>query len=153
MPCLKIHLKLLCIGLLLGATVACMLFSAVGTIQAYQQLQQNHQRVMSGDVTTIDSWMTLPYVARVYHVPEGCLYPSLHLSNSWQVRHSTLRALADRSGRPVATIIHEVQQVILNYRRHHGTCGPLSPSPPPSAASSVFRQRFPLAGWKGALNE
>jgi hypothetical protein len=129
-----------------------MLFSAVGTIQAYQQLQQNHQRILAGDITTVDSWMTLPYVARVYHVPEACLYPSLHLPNTWTVRHSTLRSIADRYKRPVDKVIHDVQQVIISYRAHHSMCGPPA-SPTPKTASFAFRQRFSFAARKGAFHE
>lgn len=128
-----------------------MLFSAVGTIQAYQKFQQNHQRILSGDVSTVDSWMTLPYVARVYHVPEPCFYQSLNVSATWLTRHSTLRDIAGHYKRPVNNVIIEVRQVILNYRKHHTICGP--PASPTPTGNVELLHRFPFAGRKGKSDE
>lgn len=148
---MRTSVKFLCVSLLLCLALVCMLFSAVGTLRAYQQLQQKHQRVLVGDVTTIDSWMTLPYIARVYHVPEACLYPSLHLPSSWLVRHSTLRTIADHYKRPVTRVIHDVQQAILNYRQHRNACeAPASPTP---SASPVPHKGLPAVARKGSLDE
>jgi hypothetical protein len=143
---LKIRVKFLLVSLLLALALACMFFSAAGTIQAYQQFEKNHQRITSGDVSTVDSWMTLPYVAHVYHVPETCLYQSLHVLNSWPTRHETLRALADRYRRPVNQVILEVQYAILNYRKHHIICP--APSPPPTTNLS-FQGPLPFTTQTG----
>lgn len=124
----RIHVKFLCVSLLLCLALACLLFSATRTIQAYQQLQQSHQRILSGDVSSVDAWMTFPYIARVYHIPENCLYQTLHLPGTWMVRHSTLRVIADYYARPVDSIIRDVQRVILGYRQNHAICGTLAPS-------------------------
>lgn len=143
---MKVRVKFLCVSLLLCLALAGLLFSAVRTIQAYQKVQQSHQRILSGDVSSIDAWMTFPYIARVYHVPEGCLYQSLHFPSTWMVRHSTLRVIADRYARPVEKIIQDVRQVILRYRRDRTICGP-----PPSTADTI--QSSPLARRKGELHE
>lgn len=134
---MKIRVKFLLVSLLLILALACMFFSAAGTIQAYQQFEKNHQRITSGDVSTVDAWMTLSYVAHVYHVPETCLYQSLHVLNSWLTRRATLRALADRYRRPVNQVILDVQHAILNYRKHHVICP--EPSPPPTTNLSLLR--------------
>lgn len=142
---MKVRVKFLCFSLLLCLALGCLFFSAVKTIQAYQQVQQSHQRALSGDVSSIDSWMTFPYIARVYHVPESCLYQALHLPSTWMVRHSTLRVIADHYARPVEKVIQDVRQVILRYRRDHSICG--TPTPLPSPAELI--QNLLLARWKG----
>jgi len=142
---LKVHVKFLCFCLLLCLALGCLFFSAVKTIQAYQQVQQSHQRTLSGDVSSIDSWMTLPYIAHVYHIPESCLYQSLNLPGSWMVRHSTLRVIADHYALPTERLIQEVRQVILRYRKDHSICG--TPTPLPSPAELL--QNLPRALWKG----
>lgn len=146
----NVHIKFLCVSFLLCLALVCLLFSATRTIQAYQQLQQSHQRTLSGDVSSIDAWMTFPYIARVYHVPENCLYQSLHLPGSWTVRHSTLRVIADHYARSVDSVIKDVQQAILRYRINHIICGTLVSA---SRARSALEYRFPALIRKGELHE
>ncbi len=143
------RIKFFCVCLLLCLALGCLLFSAAETIQAYQKVQQSHQRILSGDVNSIDAWMTFPYVARVYHIPEGCLYQSLNLPNTWMVRHSTLRVIADHYARPVQAVIQDVRQVILRYRKNHAICGAQTPA----ASTASLAQSLSLATRKGEFDE
>jgi hypothetical protein len=111
-------------SLLLGLALLFTCFTASGTIRAYQHFQQDHQRIQAGDVTTISSWMTIPYIVRVYKVPEPCFTQSLRLADRWLVQHATLRVIADYEQRPLARLILNVQQIILSYRRGQLVCGP-----------------------------
>jgi hypothetical protein len=129
---LNVHLKFFYVSFLLCVALACLLLSAARTIQAYQQLQQSHQRILSGDVSSIDAWMTFPYIARVYQIPENCLYQSLRFPNTWMVRHATLHVIADHYARPLQNVIREVQRIIVHYRQNHAICGP--PASPSSMA-------------------
>jgi hypothetical protein len=63
--------------------------------------------------------MTIPYVAHNYHVPEGYLYSSLHISDTHTSRHMPLQALASHYNRPVASVVHDVQNAVTLYRRQH----------------------------------
>lgn len=141
---MRIYVKFLCVSLLLCLALACLLFSATRTIQAYQQLQQSHQRTLSGDVSSVDAWMTVPYIARVYHIPENCLYQTLRLPGTWMVRHSTLRVIADHVARPVDSVIRDVRRVILRYRQNHAICG--TPAPSTSTVSAA-------GNWQGGWYE
>jgi hypothetical protein len=96
----------------------------VTTLKAIQQFRQQHALTASGDVSTIRPWMTVPFIAHVYHVPENYLYQSLRISNPQPVRQATLRVLADRSNRPVNDVIHDLQKAILIYRKQHSWSGP-----------------------------
>lgn len=102
-----------------GATVV----AAVTTFKAIQQFREEHALTASGDVSTIRPWMTVPFIAHVYHVPENYLYQSLHIANPQPVQHATLRVLADRSSRPVNDVIHDLQKAILIYRKQHSWSG------------------------------
>ncbi len=116
---------LLCIAL--GVTVFC----AIQTVQAIQTFQKNHKLALSGDVSTIRSWMTIPFVARTYHVPESYLVDSLHISNSESLRRDSLGTLAIRYNRPLNAFINDVQRSILLYRKQHPLQSPTPGTPPP----------------------
>jgi hypothetical protein len=96
-----------------------MVFSAVGTVRAVQILQQQRTLTREGDVRTIRPWMTIPYIAHVYHVPANYLYQSLHIPYSYPRQHIPLHMLAARSRRPLSEVVHEVQNAIIIYRKQH----------------------------------
>jgi hypothetical protein len=119
---LKTSVKFIYTSLLLCLAVLLTCFTATGTIQAYQHFQQDHQRIQAGDVTTVSSWMTIPYVSQVYKVPEPCFTQNMHLSDRWLVEHATLRAISDHYRRPLGKLILDVQHVIVTYRRKQLNC-------------------------------
>lgn len=137
------RLKFIGVSLLLCIALAATVLAAASTIQAYQQFQQKHQRIQVGDVSTISSWMTLPYVAHVYHVPAACLDESLHVSLLTLQKHATLRYLADYYKKPVDTVIYTVQRTILDYRAKRLVC-----SSPPSMVSARVQQ-LPMSEIEG----
>lgn len=104
---------LLCLAL--GATVFC----AVQTVKAIQRFQQEQTLVVAGDVRTIQPWMTIRYISRVYHVPENYLYEWLHITNPQSVRHTSLRSLAKRNNQSLDGLIGEIQTAIETYRKQH----------------------------------
>lgn len=118
--------KLVGVGILFCLALGLTVFGAVRTVQAVQGLQQSRRVALAGDVRSIRPWMTISYIAHVYHVPESYLLQSLQISDPGSVRHVTLNALAQRLHRAPAALIHEIQAAILTYRKQH-------PSEPPSA--------------------
>ncbi len=109
------------LGILVCLALGLTLFFAVRTVQAVQHFQQTHQQVVSGDVRSIRPWMTIPYIARVYRVPESYLLQSLRISDPESVRHVTLTSLAGRLGLTPDALIHDLQTAILTYRQSHPT--------------------------------
>lgn len=130
-------------GLLLCIALAAAVFCAIQTVQDIQRFQQTRKLTLSGDVRTVRSWMTLPYIARNYHVPEIYLDEQLHISNPQDTRRASLYALAQRYNRPVDQVIHDVQQAILNYRKLH----PASRLQPASKALAKIPQHV---RWRNA---
>ncbi len=113
------RIKLIGTGMLLCLALAATIFCAIQTLQALQRFEKSRNLALSGDVSTIDDWMTLPYIARVYHVPENYLDQWLHIRDRQSTRHTTLHALADRYNRPVDSLIHDIQRAIVTYRKQH----------------------------------
>ena len=118
------RLKLVITALLLCLALALTVFCAVQVVQAFQNFQQEHQLVVKGDVRAIRPWMTVPYIARFYHVPESYLDQSLHISSDRTTRRLPLRDLASRINRPLDSLIHDIQRAILNYRKHRSGAVP-----------------------------
>jgi hypothetical protein len=123
----SVRVRVVLTGILLMLSLICALFAARATVGAFQNLQQERQQ---GDVQTIHPWMTIPYIAHVYQVPENYLYDALHLSNARPSRHTTLQELAIRLHRPVGTVIHTVQESIQLYRKEHNQDHPRTLSGP-----------------------
>jgi hypothetical protein len=116
---LSLRVKLILIGIFLLLALATTAIAANATYQAVQRFQQQKALAAAADVRTIRPWMTIPYIARYYHVPEAYLYRSLHIYDARPPRHATLHALAIRFNRPVDELVHQVQTAILNYRKQH----------------------------------
>lgn len=110
-------LKLLCLSLLL--ILGLLTFTAIKTVQAMRNFQQQYNEVKTGDVSTIHPWMTVHVISHVYHVPETYLGQKLTISSADQLRHDTLYEIAARKKQPVTRIVHTVQQAILVYRKNH----------------------------------
>ena len=113
------RIKLIGTGILLCLALGATIFCALQTVQAIQRFEESRNLATSGDVSTIGDWMTLPYIARVYHVPENYLDQWLHIRDRQSTRHTTLHALADRYNRPVDSLIHDIQRAIVTYRKQH----------------------------------
>jgi len=101
--------------LALGATV----FAAIKTFQDFQALQQQNAYAANADVRSISPWMTIPYIAHFYHVPETYLYQSLRISGTQLPRHTPLHVLAARYNRSVNSLIYTVENAIQTYRKQH----------------------------------
>lgn len=111
--------RIIVIVLLLVLAIGGTVFAAASTVEAFHTFQQERAMTKAGDVQTIRSWMTVPYIAHVYHVPENDLYHALSGVGLKAQPRTTLHALALRTHKPVNQIIHEVQQVIITYRQQH----------------------------------
>jgi hypothetical protein len=77
----------------------CLLVVVGGqALRTYQGLR-NAQRVRAGEEVGVRPWMTIPYISRVYGVPEDDLFRTLGVSNTEQHRHMPMQALARQEGR------------------------------------------------------
>ena len=116
---MSVQTKSIIIGTLLILALGITAFFAVKTFQSFQEFQQQHAFIMAGDVRAIRPWMTIPYIAHEYQVPERYLYQSLRITDPQPPQHDTLHALAMHYNRPVNDLVHTLQGAIQIYRRHH----------------------------------
>lgn len=104
---------LLCLAL--GATIFC----AVQTVRAIQRFQQARSQSPQVDVSSIQPWMSIHYVSRVYSVPERYLTERLNITYSRSVAHIPLRSLAVRYNRSLDELIRDLQTAIKTYRKQN----------------------------------
>jgi hypothetical protein len=87
---------------------------------------------METDVELIRGWMTIPYIAQVYSVPDKILWDSLGIPpmDPKQARSTSLSRLNQQlfPGQPMEAL-RRVKQAILDFQAHKP---PAPPNPPPS---------------------
>lgn len=113
----RMNVKRIAMGALLCLALGLTVFAAIQVAQGVARFRQDRALALSGDVRAIRPWMTIPYVARLYHVPERYLLQSLRISDPTSVRHVTLSTLAARLHVSSSALIHELQVAILTYRK------------------------------------
>ena len=113
------RVKLSALSVLLLLALAISAFASANTFQAVRNLQLRNHDVKVGNVSTIRTWMTVPTISRIYHVPEDYMYHSLEISSPASYHHVTLYELANRKHQPVDQVIHTLQHAILIYRQQH----------------------------------
>lgn len=118
---MSLRVKIVLISVFLCLALGATVFAAVATFQDYQVFKQQNAYAANNDVRSIRSWMTIPYIAHFYHVPESYLYQSLHISGSTLPQHLSLHFLATRYNRSDDTLIHTIQAAIQTYRKQHPT--------------------------------
>jgi hypothetical protein len=127
LPVLSERTKLGLLGVLLLLMVGILVFTAVNTLEAAQDFQQQYSAVKKGEVSAIHPWMTVHVVSHLYRVPENYLYHALDLTDSKLLRHSTLYDISSKKKQPVNTVIQTLQRAILAYRKAHPNL--LTPTP------------------------
>ena len=118
------------LGLLIivGTVVLLLLVARVARVV----LEVRHgQQVQAGLATGVRPWMTLPYIARTYGVPEGDLAAALGVPDSGFYRRASLRAIAHHDHRDLDAELAALNAVIDAERgRPTAPANPLRPALP-----------------------
>ncbi len=113
---------------------ACLLTIVGGRmVRAYQEVR-NEQRVRQGEAIGVLPWMTIPYIARTYNVPEPDLYTALDLTPSRRNQKSPLQYIALREGHDLDADIATLNRLI-DARGNKPIRLPGSPRPATPGAS------------------
>ena len=122
--------------------VAAILFFGTRVIQAYKKFEGRRPPPPGAPVTDVElirGWMTIPYIAQMYGVPEPILFDGLNIPP----QGNRGKSLKDLDGEffpaPEDVILDKVKTIILE--------NPPPPSPAPSMNSG---QRLPPKG-EGSL--
>ncbi len=116
----------LLVVVLIIAGVGLTLYYGGRFLSSIEQLRHVGLRPGQTDTSLIREWMTVPYIARAYRVPENDLWQGLGIPEQGN-RHKNLRAL-DReyaSGKQ-GVVIDKVRAIIQDYQSSH------SPTPSPA---------------------
>jgi hypothetical protein len=113
----KLWMKILLMSILVCLAAGCAIFTAVTTVQALRSFQDHHRLAVSGAVQTIRPWMTVPYVAHTYHVPEKYLYRTLRVPDTPQQRHITLHMFAARFHQTDDYMVAKIERAVEQYRK------------------------------------
>lgn len=84
------------------------------------------------DVTQIAEWMSVPYVARAYRVPNPELYAALGVEPAGR-RTQTIRAIAQERGIPPAQAVEQVRAAVRAWQATHAPPPGADPPRPPNA--------------------
>jgi hypothetical protein len=125
---MTVRAKFILLGVLCAVALGATVWAAALTYQAFESWHQHYLMVQAGDVRTIRSWMTLPYIAHVYRVPTDYLYVWLDVPETSSTRHVTLEEIAEIQQKPIDQVIQSVQTAILTYRSQHSQLSPPAPS-------------------------
>ncbi len=83
------------------------------------------------DVSLIAGWMTVPYVARTFHVPPEVIFHALGVSPAGHERAS-LNDLAAETGRSPDEVVATVRSTVASFQATHPP-----PGSPPGAATPL----------------
>jgi hypothetical protein len=95
----------------LGLTI----FFGLRAYSDYRQLQLRGNPSVLTDVEELRGWMTIPYVAKAYQVPEDALYEALGIPKAGNDTLS-LQALVSQHKLDPTTTRQKLQQVIVRYQ-------------------------------------
>jgi hypothetical protein len=90
----------------------------------------------------IRAWMTIPYIARSYHVPAYVLYQALNLPRLPRDRRP-LTVIARQQNRTVANMVAALQEAIKLSRPPNPTPLPFPPGTTPPPTPPVTAPRGP----------
>jgi membrane protein DedA with SNARE-associated domain len=108
--------RLLLIVALLVVGLGLVSFFGTRAERAYYRLQQHQLASGTTDVEAIRGWMTLPYIAHAYGVPEDALFGALSIPKAGNER-SSIKQLVTQYQRDPLTTRQTIQQVLLEYQR------------------------------------
>ncbi len=123
-------------------------YYGIRAVRSYREMHRVHLRPGQTDVSLVRPWMTVPYIARAYRVPEEVLWQGLGIPERGN-RAKSLRAL-DRQyagGKPGA-ILEKVKEIITEYQGAHPAIPalPVPTEPPgPDQARRLSRSAFRAA--------
>lgn len=108
------------IGLIVIGIALVGLFSARAVV-SYIRIQQTGLKPGVTDVEAIRGWMTVPYIARHYQVPEEYIFQQIQIPSEGNQKKS-LRELNQRyAANQQSAVLTAVQAAVRQYQAEHPT--------------------------------
>lgn len=99
-------------------------FFGFRTVRAFAQVQLTGLKPGTTDVGAIRGWMNIPYIAKVYGVPQDYLYQQLNLPTSGNNEKSLAELNQEYFSGKSGVVLQKVQNAIQMYKP---TCKPRRP--------------------------
>ena len=119
------------LSVLLVVCLVLLLVVAGQVARAYVEMR-HLQETHAGVPVEVRPWMTIPYIAHTYQVPEEELYRALGLAPTVRHRKAPLEVIARREGRNLDADIATLNAVVKAHQAPEPPPGPPAPSPPPT---------------------
>ena len=120
--------------LIVLAVVAGLVFTVFFSFRLYHSifsLRHMHLPTGTSDVNLIQGWMTVPYIAKDYQVPETDLWQGLSIPDQANRRKNLNQLDREFAGGKPGVIIERVKSTILAYQTAHPRARPLPPTRTP----------------------
>ncbi len=101
---------------LVATGLGLVLFFGVRAYRDYRRLEERGLSPGITDVEAIRGWMTLPYIAQAYNVPEEALFEGLGVPGAGNEKLS-IKQLANKYDRDPAEVREIIQEIILRYQQ------------------------------------
>lgn len=115
--------RLLTIGLIVLGLIL-ILFFGVRTVASYIRIQQTGLQPGVTDVEAIRGWMTIPYIAQAYRVPEAYIFEQLGIPQAGNQNKSLGQLNRDYAPGERGLILTRVKEVLRQYQAENPTPTP-----------------------------
>jgi hypothetical protein len=113
--------------LLILAGVALTAYYSVRVLRAYAEIRHTPLRVGVTNPDLVRNWMTIPYIARSYRIPEEYLWQGLGIPAQGN-RFKSLRALnRETTSEKPGNLLSRVMAIIGQYESEHPSVTPAVP--------------------------
>ena len=131
------RLRILVLSLIALGLIIAGLFG-IRTFRAFMDVRGNRpppdslleEQPIETDVELIRDWMTIPYIARMYHVPPPLLYKALEISPDGNQEKSLQQLNEEYFPQEQGWIKAKLKTSILEYQAQHDPDENVPPSPP-----------------------
>jgi hypothetical protein len=110
--------RILTIGLIAVGLVL-ILFFGMRTVGSYIRIQQTKLQPGVTDVEAIRGWMTIPYIAAAYRVPEAYIFEQIGLPPEGNQTKSLSQLNREYAFGKRAAILNAVKEAIRRYQAEH----------------------------------
>lgn len=110
--------KILIIGLIVLGVIL-ILFFGFRAVRSYLRIQQSGLQPGVSDIELIRGWMTVPYIAAAYGVPEEYIFEQIGVPPGDNLEKSLGQLNREYApGEPTA-ILNKVKEVVRQYQAEH----------------------------------
>ncbi len=116
--------KRLMVYLLLFISIVCILVAVYLGLRIFTRIGHKPPPIpRQTDVSLIQDWMTIPFIAKSYRIPEPELFKAVGIDQPTD-RKASLSSIAAKSGKSPQEIIDLLKQTVADFQKNQ-------PSPPP----------------------